>query len=168
MKPSLCVCGDKLTSYHSQCQNTELITRCQTCGTSGFCLEADENCACLGYHTASCGNSIPTFRDNFSFRETVSFFPETQLRNYHYCLCNSPPKKRISQCYKTYFQLLLHENTWYGEALSLEFQQCCDLLPAEYINRHVCVCLYVCVCICVCMYVCMYFFLVYCMLHCCQ
>jgi len=33
---------------------------------SGFPLEAAENCALLGYYTASSGNSLPTFRDNLS------------------------------------------------------------------------------------------------------
>ena len=36
------------------------------CVTSGFCSEMDENCALLGYNTASSGNSLPTFRDNLS------------------------------------------------------------------------------------------------------
>ena len=33
---------------------------------SGFHCEADENCALLGYHTASSGNYLPAFRDNLS------------------------------------------------------------------------------------------------------
>jgi hypothetical protein len=31
---------------------------------SGFCLKVDENCALLGYYTASCGNSLPMFQEN--------------------------------------------------------------------------------------------------------
>jgi hypothetical protein len=33
---------------------------------SGFRREAAENCALLGYHAASSGNLLPTFRDNLS------------------------------------------------------------------------------------------------------
>ena len=33
------------------------------CVNTSFCREADENCALLGYYTASSGNSLPTFRD---------------------------------------------------------------------------------------------------------
>ena len=34
---------------------------------SAFRGEVDENCALLGYYTASSGNFLPTFRDNESF-----------------------------------------------------------------------------------------------------
>jgi hypothetical protein len=33
---------------------------------SGFRREVDENCAVLGYHAASSGYYLPTFRDNVS------------------------------------------------------------------------------------------------------
>jgi hypothetical protein len=33
---------------------------------SGFRRDGDETCALLGYYTASCGNCLPTFRDNVS------------------------------------------------------------------------------------------------------
>jgi hypothetical protein len=33
---------------------------------SGFCRDVDEICGLLGYYTASCGNYLPTFRDNVS------------------------------------------------------------------------------------------------------
>jgi len=36
------------------------------CVISGFCQEADENCALLGNFTASGGNSLPLFLDNLS------------------------------------------------------------------------------------------------------
>jgi hypothetical protein len=31
---------------------------------SGFRSDVDEICALLGYYAASCGNCLPTFRDN--------------------------------------------------------------------------------------------------------
>jgi len=34
---------------------------------SGFCREAVENCVLLSNYVASCGNFLPTFRDNRSF-----------------------------------------------------------------------------------------------------
>jgi hypothetical protein len=33
---------------------------------SGFRPDVDEICALLGYYAASCGNCLPTFRDNVS------------------------------------------------------------------------------------------------------
>jgi hypothetical protein len=36
---------------------------------SGFRRKVDENCALLGYYAASSENSLPTFRDNFIFKE---------------------------------------------------------------------------------------------------
>jgi hypothetical protein len=33
---------------------------------SGFCRDVDEICGLLGNYTASCGNYLPTFRDNVS------------------------------------------------------------------------------------------------------
>jgi hypothetical protein len=33
---------------------------------SGFRRDVDEICGLLGYYTASCGNYLPTFRDNVS------------------------------------------------------------------------------------------------------
>jgi hypothetical protein len=33
---------------------------------SGFRCDVDEICALLGYYPASCGNCLPTFRDNVS------------------------------------------------------------------------------------------------------
>jgi hypothetical protein len=33
---------------------------------SGFRLDVDEICGLLGYYTASCGNYLPTIRDNLS------------------------------------------------------------------------------------------------------
>jgi hypothetical protein len=31
---------------------------------SGFCRDVDEICGLLGYYAASCGDCLPTFRDN--------------------------------------------------------------------------------------------------------
>jgi hypothetical protein len=33
---------------------------------SGFRRDVDEKCALLGYYAATCGNCLPTFRDNVS------------------------------------------------------------------------------------------------------
>jgi hypothetical protein len=38
------------------------------CLISDFRREVDENCALMGYFTASYGNFVPTFRDNLSLR----------------------------------------------------------------------------------------------------
>ena len=43
----------------------------------GFRHEVAENCALMGYHTASSGNFLPKFRDNMS------------IRNYHCTLRNN-------------------------------------------------------------------------------
>jgi hypothetical protein len=32
----------------------------------GFCRDVDEICGLLGYYTASCGNYLPTLRENVS------------------------------------------------------------------------------------------------------
>jgi hypothetical protein len=45
--------------------------------TSGFRRDIDEICALLEYHAASCGNCLPTFRDNVS-----SNIPE-ERRSHH-------------------------------------------------------------------------------------
>jgi hypothetical protein len=41
---------------------------------SGFRRDVDEICALLGYYAASCGNCLPTFRDNVSV-------PSSQVKN---------------------------------------------------------------------------------------
>jgi hypothetical protein len=62
----------------------------------------DENCALLGYYTASGGNFFLTFRNNLSILSSSwplkmgsIDFPETSVRNYHYSL-SSDPKERSS------------------------------------------------------------------------
>jgi hypothetical protein len=61
-----------------------------------------ENCALLGYYTASSGNFLPTFRDNLSvpssgakntFLEPIGC-PETSVRNYNSALHNIPKGSR--------------------------------------------------------------------------
>jgi len=68
---------------------------------SGLRREVDENCAILGYYTASSGNSSPMFRDNISatsstVKNTNDSWPlnmvpigcpETSVTNYHHALC---------------------------------------------------------------------------------
>jgi len=70
---------------------------------SGFRRELDENCALLGYHAASSGNFLPTFRDNLSIpfsrvKKTGPMdCPETSVRNHHYSL-RDDPEERSSLC----------------------------------------------------------------------
>jgi hypothetical protein len=40
---------------------------------SGFRCDVDEICGLLGYYTASCGNCLPTFRDNVSVPSSCCF-----------------------------------------------------------------------------------------------
>jgi hypothetical protein len=65
---------------------------------SVFRRETD-NCTLLGYHTASSGNFLPTFRDNLSFPSIMDSWPlnmvpircpETSERHHHYSLRNNP------------------------------------------------------------------------------
>jgi hypothetical protein len=50
-----------------------------------------ENCALLGYYTASSGNLLPRVRNNLSLpRLSCS---ETSARNYHYLLPNNPEER---------------------------------------------------------------------------
>jgi hypothetical protein len=90
------------------------------CVNTSFCREADENCALLGYYTASSGNSLPTFRDKLpahfqgsTILDTYQRFgmtyqshfqviplkmgpkgcPETAIRNYYNSLRNSPVER---------------------------------------------------------------------------
>jgi hypothetical protein len=60
---------------------------------SGFCREAPENCAFLGYYAASSGNYLLTFRGNvlvLSKRVSLKIgpigSPETSVRNCQYSL----------------------------------------------------------------------------------
>jgi hypothetical protein len=45
---------------------------------SGFRRDVDENCALLGYYAASCGNCLPTFRDNESVPSSKAKSPSLQ------------------------------------------------------------------------------------------
>ena len=47
-----------------------------------------DNCALLGYYSASSGNFLPTFRDPWICG------PETSVRNYYYSLRNNPEERR--------------------------------------------------------------------------
>jgi hypothetical protein len=53
----------------------------------GFRREVNENCALMGYYTASSGNLLPTFRDNLS------------IRNYHCTLRNNPEECSSQEAY---------------------------------------------------------------------
>ena len=55
---------------------------------SSYRREAYENCALLGYCTASGGNFLLTFQKSSPLKMGTKGCPETSLRNYHYSLCN--------------------------------------------------------------------------------
>jgi hypothetical protein len=74
---------------------------------SGFRRDTDEICALLGYYTASCGNSLPTFRDNVSVpchrgsrnpRRPLKMGPIrrfiTSVKDYHPMPRNMPEERR--------------------------------------------------------------------------
>jgi hypothetical protein len=46
---------------------------------SGFRRDVDETCGLLGYYTASCGNYLPTFRDNVSVPSSRVKIPSSLL-----------------------------------------------------------------------------------------
>ena len=58
--------------------------------------EIDENCALLGYNTASSGNFLPRFRYNLSVPSFLDSWllkmgcPETSIKIYDYALRNNP------------------------------------------------------------------------------
>jgi hypothetical protein len=61
---------------------------------SGFRRYVDEICALLGYYAASCGNCLPTFRDNVSVSSS-------RVNNYYTTLRNIPEERRYHwQCYR--------------------------------------------------------------------
>jgi hypothetical protein len=47
---------------------------------SGFRRNVDENCVLLGYYAASCGNCLPTFRDNVSLTSSRVQSPSRKER----------------------------------------------------------------------------------------
>jgi hypothetical protein len=77
---------------------TSMVCRQRTCTL--------EICGLLSYYTASCGNYLPTFRDNISVpssRVKISVrmgqirCPETSVNNYHTTPCNNPEDHRFHQ-----------------------------------------------------------------------
>jgi hypothetical protein len=65
---------------------------------SGFCRDVDEIYGLLGNYTASCGNYLPTFRDNVSVPSSwakIPECPETSVNNYHTMPCNYPEDHRF-------------------------------------------------------------------------
>jgi hypothetical protein len=61
-----------------------------------------EFCALLGYNAASCGNCLPTFRDNVSVpfsrvKKEVQEENETSVNNYHKTPRNTPEERRYHQ-----------------------------------------------------------------------
>jgi len=52
-------------------------TDIELCLISGFCLKVDQNCALLGYYTASSGSNPEECRSQvFSYRVSVKSFPD--------------------------------------------------------------------------------------------
>jgi hypothetical protein len=84
------------------------MTRTPACVISGFSREIVENCALLGYYSASSGKFVSTFWDNVSFPSSTvknpkrplkmgpTGFPETWVRNCH-CSLRDNPEERSSQ-----------------------------------------------------------------------
>jgi hypothetical protein len=77
-------------NYH--CLSTEPVET----AISGCRRHVGEICAILGYYTASCGSSVPTFRDNVSVPSSrvkkskkmgPIRCPETSVNSYHTTLC---------------------------------------------------------------------------------
>jgi hypothetical protein len=74
---------------------------CPSCVILGFRRKAAENCALLGYYSASSGNFFPMFRDNLSVLSSEFKNPndgkiccsETSIWNYHYSLRNNPEER---------------------------------------------------------------------------
>jgi hypothetical protein len=66
---------------------------------SVFRRDVDDICALLGYYTASCGNSLPTFRGNVSVPSSRVNMgqircAETSVNNYHTTPRNTPEQRR--------------------------------------------------------------------------
>jgi hypothetical protein len=104
---------------------------------SGFCRDVDEICGLLGYLTASCGNYLPTFRDNVSVpssrvkiqsrkalllgiltrEDGTDTFSRYVVNNYHTTPCNNPEDHRLHEenhlikfSYESLAELLLPNN----------------------------------------------------------
>jgi hypothetical protein len=77
---------------------------------SGFRREVAENCALLGYYSASSDNFLPTFREhlsvpssgfkNLTLRMGAMGCSEMLVRNYHYSLLNHS-EERSTPAWKT-------------------------------------------------------------------
>jgi hypothetical protein len=61
---------------------------------SGFRRDFDEICPLLGCYAASCGNCLPTFRDNVSVPSSRVGSPETSVNNYYTTPRNIPEERR--------------------------------------------------------------------------
>jgi hypothetical protein len=106
---------------------TNCTARLNYCLTliSGFRSDVDEICGLLGYYAASCGNSLPTFRDlSYSDSWPVQMgpirCPETSVNNYQTTPRNTPEDRRFHKL--LLFLLLLL-------CLLLRFVTWCIFLP---------------------------------------
>ena len=54
---------ERILQWHKTYDTADVVKYNCPCVISGFPREVDENCALLGYYTASSGNLFPTFRD---------------------------------------------------------------------------------------------------------
>jgi hypothetical protein len=80
-------------------------TSVSTISISGFRRDVDEIFALLGYYTASCGNCLPTFRDNVSVpsslvlglltREDGTDMFRNVVNNYHMTPRNTSEDRRL-------------------------------------------------------------------------
>jgi hypothetical protein len=73
---------------------------------AGFRRDVDEICGLLGYYTASCGNCLPTFRDNVSVPSSRVKSPSDRTpedRRFYLTVClhyiSAPPHKDVRRLY---------------------------------------------------------------------
>jgi hypothetical protein len=80
----------KYDSYKCSFQSVQRSRR--ICVISGFHRDLNENCALLGYCTASSSNFLPTFREKTSEDVTDRLFRNVG-KNYHYSLRNNSEER---------------------------------------------------------------------------
>ena len=86
-------------------------TKTQYIVISGFRRDF-EICALLEYYTESCGNSLPTFRDNVSVPSLpLNMGPiscsETSVKDYNSTLRNTPEERRSDSACVCVFRIVL-------------------------------------------------------------
>jgi hypothetical protein len=115
-------------------------------------------CCLLGYYAASCGNCLPTFRDNVSVPSSRVKSPSrnysgssrTYVYMYYICIY-------VCMYVCTYICVLCMYVRMY-----VCMYVCMHVCVRMYVCMHVCMYACMCVCMCICMhYVCMYVSIMY-------